>query len=287
VSVEHFQKNPVLTKPLGVAHGNFRRHGAAGRELTTAVMYLRRLARLLVCDFTMPTPTLPQDDPNLENPVYAALSGAQARFAKRSGRVLRYAPDVAPFLALPAEPSRTDWSDALELVAPGAAAAAMHDGSPPPVPLAVTHAFELVQMTAERTVGAHDPEAVTLGPADVPEMLELVALTEPGPFLARTIELGRYVGIRDGGVLVAMGGERMHFDGWTEISAVCTAPAYRGQGLASRLVSELAADIQRRSEHVFLHVLTANSNAIGLYEELGFHARRTRKLSVLQRASDD
>jgi predicted GNAT family acetyltransferase len=227
------------------------------------------------------------DDVRLDNPVYAALSDTHSRFAQRSGRALRYAPDVAPFLALPSEPSRTDWQDAVALIAPGTAAATMHDGSPLPVPLQVAVTFELVQMIGKRVAGAHDPEAVTLGPADVPEMMELVALTEPGPFLARTIELGKYVGIRRDGGLVAMGGERMRFAGWTEISALCTAPAYRGQGLASRLLSTLAADIQNRSEQVFLHVLSANTNAIGLYEELGFRARRTQMLSVLARTSGD
>ena len=140
-------------------------------------------------------------------------------------------------------------------------------------------------MLGERAHGTNDPEALTLSSADVPEMLELVRLTEPGPFLQRTIELGKYVGIRRHGALVAMAGERLRFDGWTEISAVCTAPAYRGQGLASRLVSTLVADIQQRSDRVFLHVLTANSNAIRLYEGLGFHARRSRTISVLTRAT--
>jgi predicted GNAT family acetyltransferase len=236
---------------------------------------------------TVPRSLSYQDDAGLDNPVYAALSGAQAVFARRSGRVLRYAPDIAPFLALPSEVSDTDWRDVLELVAPGSAIATAHNGSELPESLKLTHTFELLQMIGEHAVGAHDPEAVTLGPADVPEMLELVALTEPGPFLPRTIELGEYVGIRRDGALVAMGGERMHFAGWTEISAVCTAPAYRGHGLASRLVSTLVADIQQRSEHVFLHVLTGNTNAIRLYEGLGFRTRRCRMLSVLARTTDE
>jgi predicted GNAT family acetyltransferase len=242
-----------------------------------------RAPRLL--HLTVPRSTFSHDDARLENPAYAALSGAHSRFAQRSGRALRYAADIAPFLALPSEASRTDWQHAIELVAPGTVAATIHDGSPLPQSLKVTHTFELVQMIAKDALGAHDPEAVTLSSADVPEMLELVRLTEPGPFLQRTIELGRYVGIRRDGALVAMAGERLHFDGWTEISAVCTTPTYRGHGLASRLVSTLVADIQHRCEHVFLHVLTTNANAIRLYDGLGFRARRRRTISVLTRAS--
>ena len=80
---------------------------------------------------------------------------------------------------------------------------------------------------------------VKLTPADVPEMLHLAELTKPGPFGARTIALGSYIGIRSGGQLVAMAGERMKFDGFTEISAVCSHPEHRGRGLSSLLVSTL------------------------------------------------
>jgi predicted GNAT family acetyltransferase len=234
---------------------------------------------------TVPTSTFSQDNARLDNPAYAALSGAHSRFAQRRGRALRYAADISPFLALPSEPSRTDWRDAIELVHPGTVAAILHDGSPLPESLKVTLTFELVQMIGEQARGAHDPEALALGSADVPEMLELVRLTDPGPFLKRTIELGKYVGIRRDGALVAMAGERLRFDGWTEISAVCTVPTYRGHGLASRLVSMLVADIQDRSERPFLHVLDANTNATRLYEELGFRTRCDRTISVLTRAT--
>jgi predicted GNAT family acetyltransferase len=234
----------------------------------------------------MPRSTSSQDDARLENPAYAALSGAHSRFARRNGRALRYAADVAPFLALPSDATSTDWRDAIELVAPGTAAATIDDGSAFPRSLKVNRTFELVQMIGEQVSGNHDPDAITLGAADVPEMLELVRLTEPGPFFQRTIELGKYVGIRRRGALAAMAGERLRFDGWTEISAVCTAPTHRGQGLASRLMSTLVADIEHRSDAVFLHVLTANTNAIRLYEGLGYRARRSRTISVLTRAAD-
>ena len=234
---------------------------------------------------TVSKPPLPQDDARLDNPVYAALSGPHSRFAQRSGRVVRYEPDIAPFMALPSEPSATDWQDAIELVRPGTAAATVHDGSPLPESLEVTLSFELVQMIGERVRGTHEPEAITLGPADVPEMMELVRATEPGPFFERTIELGNYVGIQRDGALVAMAGERLRFDGWTEISAVCTAPEHRGQGLASLLMSTLVAAIQDRGEHVFLHVLTSNTSAIRLYEALGFRTRRGRTISVLTRSA--
>ena len=60
-----------------------------------------------------------------------------------------------------------------------------------------------------------------LAPIDSADMIRLVELTKPGPFADRTMELGDFFGIRVGGALVAMAGERMKADGTTEISAVC------------------------------------------------------------------
>jgi predicted GNAT family acetyltransferase len=71
-----------------------------------------------------------------------------------------------------------------------------------------------------------------------------------------------------------MAGERLHPPGWTEISAVCTDPAFRGQGLATRLVSAVAAGIADRGERVLLHAAASNVTAIGLYLANGFQLRR-------------
>ncbi|WP_315899315.1 GNAT family N-acetyltransferase [Rhodococcus rhodochrous] len=105
-------------------------------------------------------------------------------------------------------------------------------------------------------------------------MVELVERTRPGPFWPRTPQLGTYLGIRHHGVLVAMAGERLHPPGWTEISAVCTAPEARGQGYASCLVQALSSRISARSERAFLHVVRSNISAIRLYSDLGFRPRR-------------
>jgi predicted GNAT family acetyltransferase len=225
----------------------------------------------------------PTDDARLDNPVHAALSGPHARFAQVCGRARRYPADVASFLALPSEPTRADWRDAAELVPPGTGAAIVHAGADVPETWKTLQEFEVVQMIGEHVTGIDEPQALSLKAADVPEMLELVRRTDPGPFLDRTIELGDYLGIRRDGQLVAMGGERLHLDGWTEISAVCTAPTYRGHGMASRLVETLIAGIQQRSERALLHVVPTNTNAIRLYEKLGFRERRRLTISVLTR----
>jgi ribosomal protein S18 acetylase RimI-like enzyme len=226
---------------------------------------------------------LPADEALLDNPVYASLCGAHAQLAQVRGRARRYPDDVAPFLALPSPPSAEDWRDAAGLVAPGSYVAARCGDAVPPDGWRAVQAFDLVQMVEERVTGVDCTEAIALGAPDVPEMLELVTQTEPGPFLRRTVELGDYLGIRRDGVLVAMAGERFRLDGWTEISAVCTEPGHRGKGLATRLMGALIAGIQLRSERAFLHVMSTNTGAIGLYEELGFRARQTATLTVLTR----
>lgn len=226
---------------------------------------------------------LPTDEALLDNPAYASLCGAHAQLAQVRGRARRYPADVAPFLALPSPPSAQDWKDAAGLVAPGTYVAGRYGDAELPDGWRAVQAFDLVQMVEERVSGADCVEAIALAAADVPEMLDLVAQTEPGPFLSRTIELGDYLGIRRDGALVAMAGERFQLDGWTEISAVCTRPDHRGQGLASRLVGTLIASIQRRSEHAFLHVMSTNTGAIRLYEALGFRVRQRATLTVVTR----
>jgi ribosomal protein S18 acetylase RimI-like enzyme len=227
----------------------------------------------------------PSDEAQLDNPGYAALCGPHARFAEVRGLARRYPVDVAPFLGLPSQPSEQDWHDAAALIAPGAYAAIRYTGPDLPETLRVLNTFDLVQMIGERVTGGDCPEAVALDSSDVPEMLDLVARTEPGPFLTRTVEMGDYLGIRIDGELVAMAGERFRLDGWTEISAVCTHPDHRGRGLASLLMGTLVTGIEARSERVFLHALATNAGAIRLYEQLGFRVRQTARIAVVTRES--
>jgi ribosomal protein S18 acetylase RimI-like enzyme len=217
----------------------------------------------------------------LDNPVLSSLTGPHARFAERRGNVLRYPVDVCPLAAMPDEPDGADWTDAAGLAGPGGWLALAAVEVSPPAGWEVRLIGEGVQMTGDDLDAAADPEAVPLGAADVPEMLELTTRTKPGPFLPRTFELGTYLGIRREGRLVAMAGERLHPAGWTEISAVCTDEAWRGQGLAARLTRAVGAGIRARGEVPFLHALTTNA-AIGLYEELGFRHRLAVLFAVVR-----
>ncbi|MFJ6796081.1 GNAT family N-acetyltransferase [Streptomyces sp. NPDC091268] len=211
----------------------------------------------------------------LDNPVWAALTGPHRGFAETGPRGLaaRYRADATPFAALsdPADPRA--WADLAELVGPGEGVW-VTGLLTPPAGWVTAAAVPGVQLDGRAVRAEDDAEAVRLGPADVPQMLELVALTRPGPFFDRTVELGTYLGIRRGGRLVAMAGERMRPAGWSEISAVCTHPGHRGEGLAGRLVRAVAAAVRERGDSPFLHVAADNAAAVRLYESMGFTRRR-------------
>jgi len=222
----------------------------------------------------------------LDNPVLTSLTGAHRHLARTHGRATRYPADVSPFCALPDEPDAADWADAARLVGPGETVVFPALRAVPPPGWEAPWLGEGVQLVAATLDARADEEAVPLGPADVPDMLALTERTKPGPFLPRTIELGSYLGIRRDGELVAMAGERLRPPGWTEISAVCTDPAWRGHGFASRLTLAVAAGITARGETPFLHAVATNVNAVRLYQELGFTVRREVVFPLLRRTAD-
>jgi ribosomal protein S18 acetylase RimI-like enzyme len=218
----------------------------------------------------------------LDNPARAALLNTQMHLAERCGEVLRYPADISPFIALPDDPRLSDWDDLARLVGPGGVAATAGVPAVPPPGWQVLMNLAGVQLTGEHVAAESAADAVPLGPADVPEMADLVARTRPGPFLPRTIELGGYLGIRRNGALVAMAGERLRPPGWSEISAVCTDADFRGEGLATRLTLAVASAITDRGEMPFLHAAADNANAIRLYESLGFRLRRPATFVVMR-----
>jgi GNAT superfamily N-acetyltransferase len=216
----------------------------------------------------------------LDNSVHSALTGPHTHFAQRRGNASRYPLDVSPFMALPDSPDDADWADIATLAGPGGDVTLTALTVEPPDVWEVVTRITVLQLIDDGIAAAPDQEAVRLTEADVPEMLALAERTKPGPFLPRTIEMGAYLGIRHGGRLVAMAGERLRLPGWTEISGVCTDADWRGQGLGTRLMLAVAAGIRERGETPFLHVIESNTNAVRLYESLGFRLHRTATLVI-------
>jgi len=108
---------------------------------------------------------------------------------------------------------------------------------------------------------------------DIPAMLKLTGQTKPGPFVERTIDFGHFRGIFSNEMLVAMAGQRLHPGTFAEISGVCTHPDFAGKGLARQLILYQINRILNNDETPFLHVRTANLNAVKLYELIGFEVR--------------
>ena len=124
------------------------------------------------------------------------------------------------------------------------------------------------------TVDAPQIDAVALDENHVGQMLDLIELTQPGPFQFSTIEMGDYFGVFDQGELVAMAGERLFAYPFREISGVCTRPGHEGRGFARNLVQLLIARQLQKNEMPFLHVVKANINAKRIYEKMGFESVR-------------
>jgi len=217
------------------------------------------------------------DVTKLDNPVWHSLCGPHAQLSESdaTGSFKRYDPAVSVFAAA----ERLDdevWSAAAEFVGEGGVAVWFRS-QVPPAPIGWTEEFRGlgVQMVANDLLPAPDLDWVELGGKDADQMLELTRLTEPGPFLARTVEMGTYRGVRRAGRLIAMAGQRFHPPGWTEVSAVCTHPDAQRQGLGAALTLSIAESIVERGDRPFLHALASNENAIRLYRALGFVVRCT------------
>ncbi len=224
----------------------------------------------------------------LDNVIWQALTTRQAHLAESAASARRFLPEISPLAALSA-PTNEAYDSLRQILHPGEIAGLFLDEPYAPVPgWGLLRTAPLLQMLHE-DAATHESnhslrhDFVLLGNADVPEMLALTKLTEPGPFNSRTHELGTYLGIRSEGKLVAMAGERMRVPGCTEVSAVCTHPDYTGRGYAKSLMLEIMRRIRDRGETPFLHVRADNERAIELYRKIGFRDRLRGHYAVLRK----
>ncbi len=232
----------------------------------------------------------------LDNAVWHSLTGPLRSFAEcvpdGSGAngvatAARFAPEVSPFGALVDHPDPSAWAELARLVGPGSVTVVFRGDVVVPAGWTRLDGGEGIQMVGPEVAGTFDPEATELGAADADEVLDLIARTQPGPFATRTLEVGRYVGIRRRGRLVAMAGERLRIDGQVEVSAVCTDADHRGRGLARRLVSDVVAGAVAGGDVPFLHVAATNHGAQRVYRDLGFRERRRVQWVALRAPAPD
>jgi predicted GNAT family acetyltransferase len=221
----------------------------------------------------------------LDHPIWNALTSTQSSLAEGGARARRYPPAIAPFAAT-ADMSSPSFAALGELMSLSDQAVLFTTE-----PVTAPAEFKiLLAAPGEQMIGApvettmRSAEIVTLGAADVPAMMELTKLTRPGPFTPRTHELGRFLGIRVDGQLVAMAGERMKPANYIEMTAVCVHPNYRGRGYAQMLLGAISHQIVARGDIPFLHVFSDNAAAIALYRRQGMEIRRRIFVTALRRA---
>jgi len=221
----------------------------------------------------------------LDHPIWTALTTTQQSLAEGDARARRYPTEITPFAAMP-DMSDENFAALGALMSPQDIAVLFTpDAVSPPAEFKVVLADTGEQMIGTPVEMPLDGvDIVTLGAEDVSAMMELTALTKPGPFSARTHELGTFLGIRVGGNLVAMAGERMKPAGYTEITAVCVHPSHRGRGYGQMLLGAVSRQILARGEIPFLHVFSNNESAIALYKRQGMEIRRRLHVTVLRKA---
>jgi ribosomal protein S18 acetylase RimI-like enzyme len=232
----------------------------------------------------------------LDNPIWQTLTTTHAGFAEIHNAARKFPREVS-MLGGFSEPTPENYASLAALLSPGEHVGLfLQAPADPPAPWAVVSAGPMFQMLYENgssslsapgSKGARStPEFIRLAQSEVPEMLALTKLTNPGPFGARTYEMGDYFGIRVEGRLVAMAGERLRLPGYTEISAVCTHPDHLGHGYASALMTLLMDRICSRGELPFLHVRSENTRAVQVYEHLGFMKRASLYYAVLRHEAE-
>lgn len=229
----------------------------------------------------------------LDNVIWQALTTRDAEFAESFDEARRFVREVGPLGAFREHGPRGFASLAGLVESGGTIGLFLDDPYESRTGWNFVIGAPLLQMVADGRLAPParpDPspellrtELTELGTKDSPEMIELTALTKPGPFGSRTHELGTYLGIRCDGKLVAMAGERLKVPGYIEVSAVCTHPEHTGKGYAGILMTEVMRRIRDRGETAFLHSRQDNVRAIEIYQRLGFRERKLGHFAVLRK----
>jgi ribosomal protein S18 acetylase RimI-like enzyme len=213
------------------------------------------------------------EENKLDNPVWNSLSEYHREFAIDYGETKFYNPDYCPFGGFIELESTHNASNQYSSLTENFFVV----GEKPKIPASLKIAKELVclQMIIQEKIQLPiDLEIIKLTENHNEALLNLVNLVQPGYFKNKTFLLGDYFGIFTDNQLVAITGERMQMDSFTEVSAIITHPDHTGKGYAKQLITHVVNKIFDQNKVPFLHVVESNIGAIKLYEKLGFVTRR-------------
>lgn len=214
-----------------------------------------------------------KEDHKLDNPVWYALSENHSAFALDYDGTKFYNPDYCPFGSFILSESTLKAIKQYELLTDSFFIV----GEKPEIDDSLTIIKELIclQMVIQDKIQLPTgTEILKLTENHNDELLQLVNLVQPGYFKTQTPLLGNYYGIFKEAQLIAVAGERMKMNDFTEVSAIITHPDHTGKGYAKQLISHVVNSILDESKTPFLHVVENNIGAISLYEKLGFVTRR-------------
>lgn len=223
----------------------------------------------------------------LDNPIWQALNTTHAVFNEGNEQLKYFYPEISPFVAM----ARWDEEDMTylktHLPTDRGFFYIIRDKIQLPDSCRKAFTIPLWQMVMEQHVPfvVKDVNIQLLDNSHIPAMIELTALTRPGPFSQRTIEFGNYIGIFENDRLVAMAGERLKVPGYTEVSAICTHPDATGKGYGAALLSAACSRILENGQTPFLHVRNDNARAIKMYEKAGFSIRCEMDFAIFKKTT--
>ena len=211
-------------------------------------------------------------DNKLDNPVWYSLSEVHQQFALNLGQAKFYRPEYCLF----GESQQTNGPPDAIIQYAKQSSHFFVVGQKPELQegFAIDHEASCLQMVINKRIDVNSNTIIEFTPDHLNDVLALVQIAYPHFFQQKTFFLGKNFGIFNKNQLVAITGERMKMDDFTEISSVIVHPEHTGKGYAHQLVAHTVNHILNEHKQPYLHVEKSNKAAIALYKKLGFKTRR-------------